>query len=147
MSSGAVGASLPDPLTLIVMFGVVGSLLGMSKVSENAAALVGANLTIMVQEPAGATVFPEQLSAVIVKGATSGFTEAIVPRTRSAFPLLPTVTVCVEKRPFWTVPNGSAWSVVGETGSVTVTCGTFVDEPVPLTLNVIDAVDGSLLGM
>jgi hypothetical protein len=85
--------------------GVEESLLGISKESLNGPDAVGANRTVTVQDPAGAIVLPEQLSAEMLNGGAKRSELATVPITRSAFPLLLTVTVWSEVLPSRTVPK------------------------------------------
>lgn len=90
--SGA-GAGVPVPLTVIVTELSSASFDGMSNVSFDVAEAVGEYLTVRVQVPEAAIVWPEQLSVVMLKGAAIGFALAMVPMVRLASPSFVTVTV------------------------------------------------------
>jgi len=132
-------------LTVTDAFAV--SLLGMLKLSVKVPVNVGAKEMVRVQEAAGAMVWFEQPSLVMVKGAASGSVEPIVPMTRAALPLFVIVIVCVAEPPAETVPNGTSRSFVGATESVTEMLGTGTVPPVPLTFTVTVLFEGSLLGI
>ncbi len=141
-------AETPAPLTCMVTVGWSGSLDGISKLSLKVPIAVGANWTVTVQLFPADRVFPEQLSDAMLKGAASGFADAIVPIRRFPPPVFATVTVPVTDLPSLTVPKGICRSVAGDTESVTLILPSAAwDEPVPLTETVTDALAGSLLGM
>jgi hypothetical protein len=137
------GVAVPVPDTLMVTVGVEGSSLGMSKLSLNKPAAVGANRTVRVQDPPGEMGLV-QLFDTMLNGATG---PAIVPTVRSALPLLLTVTIWSAVLPSRTVPKGIRWSVAEPAESVTTMTGTGVAVPVPDRLIVTVPVAVSLLGM
>ncbi len=140
-------AAEPMPFNETVTDALLGSLLGMLKLSVKVPVNVGANATVMVQEAAGAMVWPEHVSFVMVKGAASESVEPTAPITRAAFPVFVIVTVCVAELPAETVPYGTSKSFVGETESVTAILGTGTVPPVPLTFTVTVLLAESLLGI
>ncbi len=87
------------------------------------------------------------MSAVIVKGAASGFAEPTAPMMRLAVPVFVTVTVCEADEPVLTLPKGTERSVVGATESVTEMAGVGTAAPVPLTFTVTEFFAASLLGI
>jgi hypothetical protein len=137
----------PMPLNETVTDVLLGSLLGMLKLSVKVPVNVGANAIVRAQVAAGAIVWPEQVSFVMVKGAASESVAPTAPITRAAFPLFVIVTVCEAEDPAETVPYGTSKSFVGATESVTAILGTGTVPPVPLTFTVTVLFEGSLLGI
>ena len=102
-----VGAAAPVPLMFTTTDGFAGSLLGILKLSEKAAAAAGANVILTVQEADGAMLWFEQVLFVMENGAARGFVEPTAPITRLAVPEFVTVTVWFAEEPAVTLPKGT----------------------------------------
>jgi hypothetical protein len=87
------GTVPPVPLMFMMTELFAGSLLGILKLSVKVPAEAGAKATVRVQDADGKTVWFEQASVFMEKGAASGFVEPTEPTTRLAVPVFFTVTV------------------------------------------------------
>src|SRR5512139_721237 len=87
------GTVPPVPLMFMMTELFAGSLLGILKLSVKVPAEAGAKATVRVQDADGKTVWFEQVSVFMEKGAASGFVEPTEPTTRLAVPVFFTVTV------------------------------------------------------
>src|SRR5512142_1031960 len=105
------GTADPVPATATATDKAAGSLLGISKESDDAVAAVGEKSTVTVQVCAGKGIgvsvarAPTQLLTRKLNGAASGFSPPMVPITSGLSPALLTVIVWLAGAPIVTMPN------------------------------------------
>jgi hypothetical protein len=112
------GVALPTPLSAKVTSGVAGSLLEILKVSDAAAAAVGANRIVTVQLDGGCgSVAPVQVSVATIrlKGSAKGSIRARSVMVRLPSPRLLMVMIWSDTVPFCTVPK-----LTGLTGATAI---------------------------